>query len=69
MKMKRNEKILGGIFLLVVVGWFAVPMLLDVVTGSGARLEAQKKALDEELAQLTKLNEWKKTEPGGSRGR
>ena len=58
--MKRNEKILGGIFLLVVVGWFVVPTLLDVVTGSGARLAAQKKALKKELAQLTKLNEWKK---------
>ncbi len=57
--MKRSEMILAGGFLLVVVGYLVGPSLLDLVTGSGQRLETRKLALKRELAQLKKLNLWK----------
>ena len=58
--MKRTEKMLVGGLVLVLFGWLVGPSLLDLVTGSGARHEKQKLSLGRELAQLTKLNEWKK---------
>ena len=57
--MKRSEMMLAGGLLLVVVGYLAGPSLLDLVTGSGQRLETRKLALKRELAQLKKLNRWK----------
>jgi hypothetical protein len=50
---------LAGGLLLVVVGWLVGPLLLDLVTGSGARLTTRKQVLTRELAQLKKLNRWK----------
>ena len=40
--MKRTEMMLAGGLLLVVVGWLVGPSLLDLVTGSGERLEARR---------------------------
>ncbi len=57
--MKRNEKILAGVLLVVVVGYFAGPSLLGLLTGSGERLQAEKLQLTRELKQLKKLNAWK----------
>ena len=62
--MKRSEMILAGGFLVVVVGYFAGPPLLNLVTGSSQQLQARQTELNRELAQLKKLkrlqkeNEW-----------
>ncbi len=57
--MKRSEMILAGGLLVVVLVWLTGPSLLDLVSGSGRRLEARKTALKRELVQLEKLNRWK----------
>jgi len=57
--MKRTEMILAGGLLLVVVGWFMGPSLLELVMGSGERLKARQLALTADLKQLQKLNRWK----------
>jgi len=57
--MKRSEMILAGGLLAVVLVWLTGPSLLDLVSGSGRRLEARKTALKRELVQLEKLNRWK----------
>lgn len=57
--MKRSEMILAGGLLAVVLVWLTGPSLLDLVSGSGRRLEAKKTALKRELVQLEKLNRWK----------
>ncbi len=57
--MKRSEMILAGGLLAVALVWLAGPSLLDLVSGSGRRLEARKTALKRELVQLKKLNRWR----------
>ena len=53
--MKRSEMILAGGLLVVFVGYLGGPLLLDVLTGSGKRLEARKAELVQEENKLDKL--------------
>jgi len=53
--MKRSEMILAGGLLVVVVGYLGGPLLLDVLMGSGKRLEARYAELEKEEDQLDKL--------------
>ncbi len=57
--MKRSEIILAGGLLAVALVWLTGPSLLDLMSGSGRRLESRKTVLKRELVQLGKLNRWK----------